>query len=202
MHKEVGNIGDTLGHIATLLAQCVQLIVFLSIPIWLNPTLTLTTVALSIVFSAPFFMLSKLSYRLGKLNTSTANNYVAVISETFSSIRLILSFGRQAVTHKKYMNAYQSHVSATLRSQTLNAVVHTLFQPMAMLAVILAISFSLKYEAASISQIAAIMWSLLSAIPLLSGILQGKISISNFLPSYEQLISLKGKAIELKENSG
>ena len=46
------------------------------------------------------------------------------------------------------------------------------------------------------------MWSLLAAMPILSALIQGNVSISNFLPSYEQLISLRKSAMEFEEVQG
>jgi ATP-binding cassette subfamily B protein len=53
-----------------------------------------------------------------------------------------------------------------------------------------------------ISELAALMWSLLAAMPIVSALLQGNISISNFLPSYAQLISLRKSAMVLEEKQG
>jgi ATP-binding cassette subfamily B protein len=46
------------------------------------------------------------------------------------------------------------------------------------------------------------VWSLLSALPILATLLETNISISNFIPSYEQLITLRNQADELKEVEG
>ena len=43
---------------------------------------------------------------------------------------------------------------------------------------------------------------LLRALPLLGGLMSAKINISNFLPSYEQLVSLQNEAKALEEVEG
>lgn len=201
MNKEIGNIGDTLGQLATLLAQIVQLAIYLAVPIWLNAHLTLTAMGLALLFGLPFMFLNRISYRLGKGNTETGNVYVGVLTEVFATARLILGFGRQRHARNRYMKAYDGHVHATLRSQTFATAVPSLFQPLAMLAVVVAMGIAI-HQQARISELAAVMWSLLAAMPIAAQMLQGNISISNFLPSYEQLMSLREKAAALEEIEG
>ncbi len=201
MNKEIGNIGDTLGQLATQLAQIVQLIIYLAVPIWLNAQLTLSAMGIALLFGLPFMFLNRIGYRLGKGNTETGNAYVAVLTEVFATARLILGFGRQRQARNRYMRAYDGHVHATLRSQTFAAAVPSLYQPLAMLAVVVAMGIAI-HQQARISELAAVMWSLLAAMPIVANLLQGNISISNFLPSYEQLMSLREKAAAVEELEG
>lgn len=201
LSKELSVIGDTLGHLATLFAQIFQLIIYLAVPIWLNAGLTLTALGLAMLFGAPFMLLHRLSYRLGKLNSETSNLHIGILSEVLGAARLILGFGRQEQARMRYLSALDEHTKVTLRSQTLSTAIPKFFQPLAMLAIVIALGSALKQQA-HVSELAAVMWSLLAAMPLLSSLLQGNISISNFLPSYEQLIALRKNAKELEETQG
>lgn len=201
LNKELNTIGDTLGHLATLLAQFVQLGVYLAVPLWLNAQLTLTAIGLALIFGTPFMLLNGVSYRLGLRNTETANVVMGVLSEVLGAARLILGFGRQNQAKERYLFAFDKHVHATLHSQVLSIAVPKIFKPMGMLAIVVALGFAIQ-KAALVSELAAVMWSLLAAMPILSALLQGNISISNFLPSYEQLVSLRKRAVELEEIQG
>jgi ATP-binding cassette subfamily B protein len=119
MNKELVAIGDTLGHLATLLAQVFQLGIYLAVPLWLNAPMTLATVGLAVLLGAPFLLLQRLSYRLGKRNTETANALMGVLTEVMGAARLILGFGRQNQARERYLDAFDRHVHVTLRSQTL-----------------------------------------------------------------------------------
>lgn len=202
LNRELNIIGDTLGHLATLLAQVVQLAIYLAVPIWLNASMTLTALGFAVLLGVPFMLLHRLSYRLGKRNTETANMTMGVLSEVLGAARLILGFGRQAQSRERYLMAFDRHVYVTLRSQTLATVVPSFFKPLAMLAVVIAVGFAAIQQQARISELAAVMWSLLATMPILSDLLQGNIQISNFLPSYEQLISLREKAAKVEEIEG
>lgn len=201
LNKELTTIGDTLGHIAMLLAQVIQLFIFLAVPLWLNSTLTLTVLGLSIILGLPFLLLNKLSYRLGKRNTETANEAMGVLSELLQAARLILGFGKQRQSKERYLTAFNKHVSVTLLSQTLSTAIPKFFQPMAMMSVVIAMGIAIKNNT-PISELTAVMWSFLAALPILAALLQGHITINNFLPSYEQLVSLRNKAIEHAEIVG
>lgn len=201
LNKELNTIGDTLGQLATLCAQIVQLCIYLAVPLWLNAKMTLTALGLALLFGLPFMLLHRVSYRLGKRNTETANVVMGALSEILGAARLILGFGRQDQARERYLNALDQHIQVTLHSQTLGTAIPKFFQPLGMMAAVVAMGFALQQQA-SISELAAVMWSLLASLPILAGLLQGNISISNFLPSYEQLVALRKKAAEFEEVEG
>ncbi len=201
LNKEIPNIGDTLGALTTLLAQAVQLATYLAVPLWLNFPMTSTALGLALLFGAPFMLLHRISYQLGKGNTETGNVYTATLNEVFGAARIVIGFGRQAQARDRTMAGYQGHVRATLRSQTLAAAIQKLYNPLGILAAVIAMGFAIQQQA-RVPELAAVMWSLLAAVPILSALLQGNISISNFLPSYEQLSSLRKLAVEFEEVEG
>ncbi len=201
LNRELMTIGDTLGHLATLLAQIVQLSIYLILPLWLNTQLTLIALGLALLFGLPFMLLHGVSYKLGQRNTETANTAMSILIEVLGAARLILGFGQQNQAKDRYLVAFDKHVKVTLRSQVLVTAVPKFFQPMAMLAIIIALGFALQQQV-RISELAAVMWSLLATMPILSALFQGNISISNFLPSYEQLVSLRNSATAFEEIQG
>ena len=52
--RELPVIGDTLGHITLLLAQSVQLIIYFSIPFFINAQMTIIVILFSCLFSVYF----------------------------------------------------------------------------------------------------------------------------------------------------
>jgi len=201
LNRELTNIGDTLGRLASLLAQVIQLAIYLAVPIWLNTPMTLTALGLAVLLGLPFMLLHRISYRLGVRNTDTANAMMGVLSELMGAARLILGFGRQRQARERYLTAFDRHTHVTLRSQILATAVPSFFLPLAMLALVVAMGIAL-HQQARISELAAVMWSLLASLPILTSLLQGNISISNFLPSYDQLILLREKASSVEEIGG
>lgn len=200
-NKELTTVGNTLGAIATLLAQLIQFVIYLNVPFWLNPSLTLTTLAIALILGTPFLLLQRVSYRLGKMNTETSNVAMGILSEVMAAARLILGFGCQIQARESYLQAFDKHVQVTLKSQTLMLFVPSLFKPIGMFAAITAMGFAIQ-QGSKISELAAVLWSLLASLPILSQLLQGNINIKNFLPSYEQLVLLRNQAALVEEIEG
>ncbi|PIR26669.1 MAG: ABC transporter ATP-binding protein [Deltaproteobacteria bacterium CG11_big_fil_rev_8_21_14_0_20_42_23] len=201
LNKELQNIGDTLGHMATQLARVVQLCIYFSVPLWLNATMTLTALGIALLLGLPFFLLQKVGYRLGQQNTETANVMMGAITEILSAARLILGFGRQAQSRKRFLQVFDQHVHVTLRSQTLETGVGLLYQPIGILSAIVALGVAL-HLGSPIAEMAALLWSLLRALPILGQLMSSSVSINTFLPSYEQLVSLREQAKSLEEVEG
>lgn len=201
LNKELSVIGDTLGHIATQFSQIIQLCIYLSVPLWLNAPLTVSALILAILFALPFLGLNRLSYRLGKKTTETANVVMGVLSEILQSARIILGFGKQTGARLRYLDAYYNHMDVAIKSQTLAVAVACFFTPLGILAAVIALGISVEQQG-SISELAAVMWSLLSALPIISSLLRTNVSISNFIPSYEQLVSLRSSANKYRDIQG
>lgn len=201
LNKEYNAVGDALGGLATLIANAIQLVIYLAVPVWLNPQVTLSALCLAFLFSSPFVYLHRVSYRLGKRNTETANAMMAVLTEILGAARLILGFGRQSQARARYLQAFDASTRSALRLQVLWTAMPKVYQPLGMLAAVIGIGFT-QGQQVPVSELAAVMWSLLAAIPILSSLLQGRISLASFLPSYEQLVRLQRRAAEFGEVEG
>lgn len=201
LNRELDTIGDTLGHLATQLAQGLQLAVYVAVPFWVNPRMTLTALGLSLLFGSPLLLLHKVAYRLGRRNTESANVMMGVLSEVLSAARIILGFGRQRQAGERFLSAFDEHVHATLRAQTLAAVASGIVQPLGMLAAVIALGLALR-EGTPASEMAAMLFSLLRAFPLMSALMSTNVTISSFLPAYEQLVALRERAVALEERGG
>lgn len=199
--REIANIGDTLGQLATQLARVVQLVIYLSVPFWLNAPMTLTAVGLALLLGSPFLLLQKMSYRFGQKNIESGNVLIGTISEVLSAARLILGFGRQKQSLDRSLGAFDQHIHATLRSQTLDTALKALYQPLGILSAIVALGVALQHGS-PVAEMAALLWSLLRTLPILSELMSANVSINNFLPSYEQLVSLRDQAKQVKEIEG
>lgn len=199
--RELGSVGDTLGHLTTNFAQLLQLIIYMVLPIWLNPQMALSAMALALILSVPFLLLHRLSYRLGRRNTETSNKAMGVLSESLGAAKLILGFARQSQTLKRYLRAFDSHISATLRTQTLTTAISSLFYPVGIAAGIIAMGIA-HNQGSDLTEMATVLWSLMRAMPVMGSLLKTNVSISNFLPSYEQLVRLRNEAQNVKEING
>ena len=53
LNKELNTIGDTLGHVATLLAKAIQFLILISVPLFINAQLIINTILMSLVLGIP-----------------------------------------------------------------------------------------------------------------------------------------------------
>ena len=201
LNKELTIIGDTVGHLALIASYFFQLLFYLITPMIINYKLTLTTLIMSLIFLYPLFILNNLGYRFGQKNTSTANANTQTFTEIFQAAKLIIGFGNQTKAKNRYENTFNAHVNATIKSQTLTAAISIIVQPLIIFAAIISIGFIID-DKINIPELSAVFWSLMAALPLLGKIVHGRISISNFIPSYEQLNLLRTNAADHKEFSG
>lgn len=198
--KELSTIGDTIGHLATLFAQVLQLCIYLAVPLMIDWEMTVTAMGLSVLFALPFLVMHKLSRKLAVQNVETANKMTGVLHETIQAAKIILGFGRQQEARQRYLKAFDAHAYYSLRILALSTAIPQLFAPLGMLAAVFAMSMALNRT--PVSELAAVLWSLLAAMPILSALIQGNVSIRYFLPSYEQLLALRKRAAEFEEVEG
>jgi len=201
MQKELNTVGDTIGAIATQFAQLIQFFVYVSIPLFLNMSMTITAMLIAFSFGILFLRLNKYSYKLGKMNTATANIMMGVLNEILQSARIILGFGNQKEARIKYLKTFDDHIAVTIKSQVLLDMIPNFFKPLGILAAVIAFGVALNLGG-RVSELAAVLWSLLNIMPILSSFLHTSMSISNFIPSYEQLTFLRERAEEHKEIEG
>ena len=127
--REMAVVGDAFGGMARFFASIVQMILFLGVPLYISWQVTLVSIAVGLMLSLPFTFLGKLSYRLGKLTTSTANRMTKIIQENLSTAKVILGFANQDKSKEMLSHAFDAHRSAALKSQTLNLAIPLVYYP-------------------------------------------------------------------------
>jgi ABC-type multidrug transport system fused ATPase/permease subunit len=201
LNNELVTVGNTIGAIASQFALAIQFFIYLSIPLLINASMTITTLVIAFAFGMFFLRLNKYSYELGKINTTTANIAIGVLSEILQSARIILGFGKQKEAKLRYVKAFDDHINVTIKFQVLSELVPNFFKPLGIIATVIAFGIALN-QGSRVSELTAVLWSLLNIMPILSILLQTNISINNFIPSYEQLLSLREGAEKHKEIEG
>lgn len=198
---EVTKIGDTFGHIATFLANILQVIIFLTVPFALSPKMTGTILFFMCLLTGPLWFLQRFSYGLGKKNTETGNKCAGVLHETLTAAKLILGFGRQQEAVQRYQDSYSAHASVSVKFQTLEAGVGGFFLPLGIVSVLIALYIA-NFNGTPFSEMALVMFAFIRLMPVFAQVLSGKTAIHGFVPAYEQLDRLRKKAISMEEPRG
>jgi len=199
--REIAVVGDAFGALANYLAQITQCILFAAVPFLISWKVASISFVSAILFAVPFSLIGKVSYRLGKVGTATANQVGSVIQESLTSAKVILGFGNQRRSLSLLSKGFDDHRRATLKYQTINSAIPQAYFPTGILVLIIAL-LSGRYFSVPISDIAVILYSFLRIVPLI-GSLSGEMSaLHSCLPSYEQVMSLRNQAKQYVQRTG
>lgn len=199
--NEITVVGQAFGAMALFFTNLVQMVLYLAVPFYLSWQVTSISLMIALLFACPFFLLGKVNYRLGKINTATANQMSSVIQESFGSAKVILGFGNQCKSVDMLGNAFDTHRQATIKSQTLTIGIPILYYPLGLSVVIIAMFVARKFSV-PLSETAALLYSLLKVIPSIGQLTAQKNALDNFFPSYEQVLNLRHAAKQLKQRTG
>ena len=199
--REIQYIGDSVAAILRLISHCLQVSLYLAVPLYLSWQVTGISIGLGLLAAGPFLLLGRLSYRLGRLNTLTANAWISTIQDCLGLSKVILGFGNQLKCLEKISRVFQAHRQVTVKSQTLQVAVTHMYEPLGLLIIATALMVGQRMEI-RLSELVVILWAFRSTIPLVSSILSERNLVIGFLPSYEQLTRFGERARELSERTG
>jgi len=199
--REMVIIGNAFKAMAYFFAGILQLVVYLIIPLYISWQVTAISFSTAFLLSCPFILLAKISYRLGKLNTVTANRISSVMQENFSLAKIILGFGSQEKSVNNLGQAFDAHRRVTVKSQVISNAIPILYRPLSVI-VLAAALLAARWLSIPISEIAVLLLALLQVVVCIGNLTARKNSLDNFLPSYEQLENLREKAKRLEQVAG
>lgn len=199
--REISMVGDAISVMARYFSGILQIMLYMVVPIYLCWQVTLVTLGAALFFALPFFLLGRFSYRLGKLNTSTANQMGSVIQESLNLAKLILGFAKQHRSAEDLRTSFDRHRYATLRSQLLNFSMPLLYFPFGLLVLVIGL-FMARRLTLPLSETAVLFYALARLIPAISNLTGDKSLLDNLLPSYEQIMQLRHSAKVQKQPTG
>jgi ABC-type multidrug transport system fused ATPase/permease subunit len=199
--RELWQVGSNMGNAATMVANMVQLVIYLAIPFFINAKMTLVAFVVALVFSIPFFFINRFSYRLGKRSTETSNVLSGILQEILTGAKIILSYALQRSSAKEFLHSFDKNAHAVRHSQVVTEAVASLYQPLGLIAAVSALFFAMGQNI-PLAEMAVVMWALIKALPFIGMILKHKTMITNVLPSYEQVQEIREQASHYQEKTG
>ena len=171
LQREVEKVSDSFGKLVQFSVTLLQVIVFIGVPLFLNFKLTVTFLLLSVMLTAPLWVLRQLSYNKGKNSTQTANKVSHVLHQILSGAITIISFGRQKETVEKYSSSFREHAAAAVTFTVLQGALSLAFVPLATIAALISVYLA-HVDGVSLSEVAVILFALTRIIPLAGTLLQ------------------------------
>lgn len=197
-NNEIGKISSSFYDFVTQSSMSIKFLIYLITPFFLNFQITITTLILGIFFTSPFLFLGKFANKLGHKNTLTGKNFLNGISETLQAAKLIIGFNKKKDEIFRNQSLFLEHLKVTTKFQVLSSITTFFYQPLAILAVSIALIYSLKTQN-NIAELAAVLYSLVATLPMLGGFVQSNLNLQNLTPSLIMYKSLIDEAKSLKE---
>lgn len=199
--REINIVGDAFGTMGAFFAQLLQCLVFLVVPFVISWQVSLISITAALMFAIPFTLFGKISYRLGFKSTNTANEGAVIIQESLQSAKVILGFGNQNKNLSLLRDAIDAHRRAAVRSITLTQSIRQLYMPLGIIVLAVSIISGQRF-ALPISELVVVLYSFFKIIPLIADLTAHKNALSNYYPSFEQVMGLRGRARILVQRTG
>ncbi|MDB9983203.1 ABC transporter ATP-binding protein/permease [Candidatus Pelagibacter sp.] len=200
--KETDKVGSTVGHIASSIALTFQLLIFILIPLYINFSVTIIVIIVFLIFALIILKVANpISQRFGKMNVETSNKLLGKFVEILNSIKTIKINAKESHFKKLYLDKFDDHVDATLKSQMLGQIINAFYRPSGIVIILAVFGFFIS-SGVILSELAAIFYSFLSIVGILNSVIGIQVNINNFLPAYQQLNEIKQKAQKYLEKFG
>jgi len=199
--REIDRLGDSLAATGRLISAATKAIIFLFIPFYISWKITLITFGFVLAVGIPFFIMGKLSRKLGRQDTLTSNEYVSTLQENFSLAKIIISFAKHVQSSNDLLLRFNDHVKATIKSQTFAMLLSNMYIPFGISGIILIYYFG-KIYSLPLSSLAVLFAAYYKIIPIMSEIIISKNSFDSSYTSFEQIISIQKKAKDMTKPNG
>ena len=107
--REISGMGDCLTGAGRLFAEILKLAMYLILLFYISWQVASVGFIFSFLVGIPLLSLGKLTYKFGKQNTLTSNDFLSTIQENFSLAKIILGFALQ----KKSENVVKKNLKNT-----------------------------------------------------------------------------------------
>ena len=199
--RELDVVGNAFISMGVFFTSMFQVLVYLIIPFYLSWQVTCISLCSALILTIPFLLTGKLSYRLGVINTATSNKMISIIHEDLSLAKVVLGFAKQQKAVDDLGSAFDAHRAATIKSQVLAIATCTLYSPLAVIIVGIALFAARRLEV-PLSETVVLLVALRQIAVSIGDLVTQKNTLENFFASYEQIKSLRQKALDLKQDSG
>lgn len=199
--REMSGMGDCLAGTGRLFAEILKLAMYVIVLFYISWQVALVGFGFSFLVGIPLLSLGKLTYKFGKKNTSTANDWLSAIQENFSLAKIILGFALQKKSENVVKEKFEKHTKATLASQLFTLSISSIYVPLGVLGIII-LFYAGKYFSLALSEIGILVVAYMKIIPIMKNIVSEKNTIDMAFPSYEQIMNMIKDAKKMNQTSG
>lgn len=198
--KVISNISNGFQEVALQISFITKIIIYLTIPLLLNWKITMLTILISICIGLPFKYLNKFAHRYGRENLKYDNNLLKNLSESFYASKIIFAYNIQKKIFYNILSSLENSIKYARKSALISTFLVYLFQPIGIFGA--SVAFLIFYnDKSQLSSLAAIFWSLVSGVPILSNLMKGNFQIINLEPNLNQFNNFINDTKKMKNSN-
>ncbi len=194
-------IGQAIQNTAALSSSFLQFLTFLIIPFSISWQMSSIAVLCGLVASMPITFISKLSYKIGIKSAQLGNDRSSSLEELLGGSKIVLGYGKVKLFTSHYLQKYKDLLNLELNRDTANVGVGLMYEPLALISLMIAIFLALRWNYA-VSEIAIAFFSLKHALDHFKTILHNKNALAGMRGCYIQYQKLARKAQTFKQKTG
>ena len=199
--REIDGLGDCSAGTGRLFAEILKLAIYIIVPFYISWQVASIGFGYSFLVGIPLLSFGKHTYKFGKKETLTANDYLSTIQENFSLAKIIQGFALQKKSEQVVKEKFEKHAKATLTSQLFNLSISNVYLPLGVLGIII-LFYTGRYFALTLSEIGILIVAYMKIVPIMNNIVKEKNLIDIAFPSYEQVMNIIEDAKKMNQTSG
>ncbi|MFQ5646788.1 MAG: ABC transporter ATP-binding protein [bacterium] len=199
---ETFNIGDGIINLSLLLSDFFRVLLYFSVSLYASTRLSLIIIFLGLVSAIPFSLLGRLMRRWGLDRTDSANKIFNIVQETLGAAKVIIGYEKQNKNIDEMGITVTDLNRAHIKPHMLDAFTKMAHEPVALSFIMLSIYLAINYFHMEISELFVVLYSFRMSLPILANLVALKNKVINILPSFQQILDLKGSAQKQVRLSG
>jgi len=191
--REVQQIAGGVSGILIMVSSIIQISFLLVVAFSLSASMTTMTI---VIMTIVFLLMSNLNLILSRLSaktTKSGNELSHALFEPLLNAKQVLSFGRSKYAFDVHSEKYDKHTEDAIVSQTLGYVIPLIFRTFGIIAVLVALYFSISFGENPAVLVAALV-ALVRIVPIVSLISSSLAAVDIAIPSLDQFENLFGPA--------
>ena len=200
--RETEKIGLAFEEMAKILSNVIRASVYLGVAVFLSWQLTGLAVVLTGLALMPFFLLGRLTYRIGAIHTRAGNEFQGVVIETLSAAKLILGFGNQRRSLRALISSLGPYLTTAVQFTMVRLITPLAFEPVGLLIAFTVLYLGYSSYRLDLSSLFIILYVLRAGADMLMQATNDQNNLQNILPSLEQIDRLKEEAGRMAQPSG
>mgnify|MGYP001575157539 CR=1 FL=1 len=200
--RETEKVGLSFEAFVEMFSLLLNIFFYLTVGFFLSWKLTLIVLGLIGVGLLPFYLLGRTTYKIGKVHTAASNDFQGAILETFNAAKLVLGFGNQHISIRKFSQVIPAYVKTAIQFIMIRTALPLAFEPVGMVIILFVVYLGLYVYKMDVSELLIMLYAFRTSIQYAMSVIQQRHAILNMAPALEQIYQLKEEAGQMKQPSG